>query len=418
MSCAVRGRFVKSYGAYSLYTAIFESSGKLGGLANLGNVKLTGPGFSMPGVEIVAKLVADVERYDIPVIEKKVTSISKDEKSGLFSVRDSSGAERLSRTVAICTGMRPLSNERKFFGRGVSITCMGYDYINSIIGGEIGRGDRVNFRIYGNRHSLDLFNFVLAALETGKGSGTNNADPVFIIDDDEDAFKRTPEFKAHPGLFTFGRLVEYKGGASLESVVIENSGKLFEIASKSVLIDYNSFELSPEFDIEVPDERVKRKRSGFIKADRFMKTPVDGLFAAGDITGTYFCASRAISEGIAAGFSAYEKVMEMKGFRGQSLFAYRPSGRKFSKEYREVSPVGPGDRVIVLSRAEKIEEFMKNRSEISDKSCIPGVVENFSLHGILGAPEFGKISSALGCGDRETMKLLTAMICEKLVTVA
>lgn len=419
LSCAVRGRFVKSYGAYPLYTAVFEASGAPGGLANLGNVKITGPGFSMPGREIVAKLLSDVKRYDIPVYASLVVKIIKDRESGLFTIVDSSGAARLARTVAICAGMRPLSNEREFFGRGVSITCMGYDYIRDLVARETANIGETGFMIYGNRHSLNLFGFVVWALETSGPGPEKVSRPVFLIDDDEAAFRNTREFKKYPRLFSFGKIVRYNGkGGRLESVSARRGEKVSRTGVRSLLIDYNSFEISPALSFEIAAPKFRFGRRGFIGAGRFMETAVDGLFAAGDVTGPYFCASRAISDGVAAGFSAYAKVMEMKGFAGQSLFAYRASGRKFPAGYSEIAPLRAKDRIVVLSGPGHIRAFLKSAVKKVSAAGLREAAGVFGIHRTLGPADFAKLALVLKAGVPEILEILTGMICDKLVTIA
>jgi len=416
LSCAVRGRFVKSAGSYSMATVLFEASETEGGLASLGNIKLTGPGFSMPGKEVVAKLLKDIGDYEIPVLKKGISKISRDKKNGLFSIEAVDGSVYRSRTVAVCAGMRKLSNEVSYFGKGVKITYMGYDFISSVINSEIERLHEKKFMIYGNEYSKNLIDLVIAALEKNN-IDIKTAGPIFLLDTDAESFGKERCFKKYPSLFKFGGIQKYTGAEKLEAVECELDGKNFELKLDSLLLDYNSFEIKPSLSFKILSSKTLFDEHGFIAVDRDMKTPVRGLYAAGDITGSYFCASRAISEGVIAGFSAYREVMSQKGVKDHSMFAYKASDRLIKEGYREINAAHLKRDLIVLSGEKKIASYFQERKDLK-KNCIKNLLNIFGLYYIISLDSHEMIKHISGFEDMKFYAMLSDMVNNKLITIA
>ncbi|HNY10390.1 MAG TPA: FAD-dependent oxidoreductase [Candidatus Wallbacteria bacterium] len=414
LSCAVRGRFVKSSGSYSMATVVFEASDIEGGLASLGNIKITGPGFSMPGKKIVSGLLKDIDEYEIPVIRTRISKIARDEKKGLFLIEAGNGSVYLSRTVAVCSGMRGLSNEASYFGKGLKITYMGYDFINSMINAEIESIHEKRFMIYGNEYSKNLIDIVAGALEK------NNIDKdkaIFLLNTNPEKFKNDKTFKKYPSLFEFGEVKEYKGRRKLEAIECSRGGKSFEIKLDSLLLDYNSFEIKPDFSIEIAAAENIFDRRGFIAVDRDMKTSIRGLYAAGDITGSYSCASRAISEGVIAGFSAYREVMSLKDVKDYSLFAYKAEDCLIKEEYREINSAHFKRGLVVLAGAKKIAAYFDARKGMK-KIDIKKILNIFGMYYIITADRYEEIKRIFSAGDIQFYELLSDMANKKLITLA
>jgi hypothetical protein len=77
--------------------------------------------------------------------------------------------------------------------------------------------------------------------------------------------------------------------------------------------------------------------SPFIKVDQDMQTPVPGMFGAGDVTaGGYNSFSRAVSQGVAAGLSAYRYVYQKKFGIYPPLFAYRATDFPIPAHFQEL----------------------------------------------------------------------------------
>ena len=416
LACAVRGRFVKSAGSYSMATVVFEASDNEGGLASLGNIKLTGPGFSMPGKDVVAKLLSDVREYEIPIVRTGISRITKDKKTGLFLLEAGDGSLYRSRTVAVCAGMRKLSNEASYFGKGLKITYMGYDLIGSMINDEISNLYKKKFMIYGNEYSENLINLMISALEKNN-IDKNTAGPIFLLNTAAGKFKAKTCFKKYPGLFKFGEIKKYTGRGKLSAIECAREGKNFEIKLDSLLLDYNSFEIKPDLSIKISLSKTLFDDRGFMAVDRDMKTQVRGLYAAGDITGSYFCASRAISEGVIAGFSAYREVMSQKGVKDYSLFAYKAEDRIVEENYREINTDHLKSELIVLSGEKKIAEYFGELKGMN-RADIKKILNIFGMYYIINFDRHEEIKSILKLDGTELYGMLSDMVNKKLITVA
>jgi alkyl hydroperoxide reductase subunit AhpF len=92
-----------------------------------------------------------------------------------------------------------------------------------------------------------------------------------------------------------------------------------------------------------------------------MQTSVPGILAAGDATaGGYNSFSRAVSQGMMAGLSAYAYVYRMKLGVSPSLFAYRPTDFSLTEDYRELPVFDPKLRPFMLGDEKTI------RAELGD----------------------------------------------------
>ena len=425
LSAAVRARFIKSHGAYPMSAVVFDSSETTGGLANFGSTKLTGPAFTLERGELILKLLKDIELFDIPIIKQKVTEIKKSTRGGEFIIKtatDAGAASYRAKSVIIASGMRPLSNELQYFNKGVEITYMGYDFINKMISGFINdaaQNDK-KFIIYGNKYSLNLINFVISAIN-GLKVDFNKLSPLFLINaGDKDIQKITAGkiFKKYPFLFSFGKIIKFSGAARLESITVESAANFRQEAVDRVLLDYNSFELAPDFDIKIPKATAIFTAAGFIKTDACAKTKIKGLYAAGDICGPYYSVSRAMAGGISAAFSAYEFVMrERKRVKNFSMFAYKASNFTPGIDYREISVDLNVDKIAVLSQSRKIKKILTPKLKNTPADDFNKLLDYFSIYRVLDIDDFNKISKLLNIPLVELTRLVEFMIEEKLAGI-
>lgn len=433
LSAAVRARFIKSHGAYPMSAVVFDSSETAGGLANFGGTKLTGPAFTLERGELISKLLKDIELFDIPIIGQKVIEVKKSTRGGEFLIKTESGNEAKTgakniinsyraKSVIIASGMRPLSNELQYFNKGVEITYMGYDFINKMISGFINDAAQNDKKliIYGNKYSLNLINFVISAIN-GLKVDFNKMSPLFLINaDDKDIqkIKTGKIFKKYPFLFSFGKIIKFLGTARLESIAVESAGKHRQEAVDRVLLDYNSFELAPDFDIKIPKTASIFTTAGFIKTDANAKTRIKGLYAAGDICGPYYSVSRAMAGGITAAFSAYEFVMrEKKHIKNFSMFAYKASNFTPGIDYREISIDLNVDKIAVLSQSRKIKKILAPKLKNTPAADFNKLLDYFSIYRVLDINDFNKISKLLNIQLIELSRLVEFMIEEKLAGI-
>ena len=426
LSAAIRARFIKSHGAYPMSAIVFDSSEKAGGLANFGGTKLSGPAFQLKRGELVSKLLKDIRLFDIPIVKQKVVEIKKSKRGGEeFIIKTATDAAEFSfhaKSVIIASGMRPLSNEVQYYNKGVEITYMGYDLINKMISNFIddaARNDK-KFIIYGNKYSLNLINFAISAIN-GLKVDFDKMRPLFLIeasDKDIDEITAGKAFKKYPFLFSFGKIIKFSGAARLEGITIESNGQLRQESADRVLLDYNSFELAPDFKIKIQPATTIFTPAGFIKTDSGAKTKIKGLYAAGDICGPYYSVSRAIASGITAAFSAYEFVMlEKKHVKNFSMFAYKASNFTPEADYREISVNLNTDKIAVLSKRRKIKKILICELKYMPDADFNKLLDFFRIYKVIDFNGFNKISKLLNISLTELSRIVEFMIKEKLASL-
>ncbi|MBU3957348.1 FAD-dependent oxidoreductase [Patescibacteria group bacterium] len=225
------------------------------------------PGYvSIPGPELMQKMIEQVKHYEVDIKQEKVGGLAKIESG--FEVKTNKEKYQ-GRTLILAMGasFRHLNTpgEDKFIGRGVSYctTCdipLFRDKIVAIVGG----GD---------------------SAVTGAIHASSFAKKVFII-------HRRDEYRAEPTWIEKMRKVdkieevlsnevkEIKGGEKVEEIILANPYQ----GNQSLKVDgvfievgqVPSFALAKQLGIEL-DER------NYVKVNPGMATNVSGVFAAGDL---------------------------------------------------------------------------------------------------------------------------------------
>jgi succinate dehydrogenase/fumarate reductase flavoprotein subunit len=99
--------------------------------------------------------------------------------------------------------------------------------------------------------------------------------------------------------------------------------------------------------------------SPFVEVDLDMQTSIPGILAAGDVTsGGYNSFSRAVSQGMIAGLSAYRYVYKKKLGAEPPLFAYRATDFTLNEHFRELPVFDEKLKPKILCEREKIEELL------------------------------------------------------------
>lgn len=314
LAAATRVRWVKGYHALSGSVCLVES-GTPGGLLRWGSCVLTGPGWAMAGEKLAEQLLDEVARLRIPVVAARALSLER--HGGLLHTRLHDGRVLRSLAVVVATGLRPLGNEAQYYLRGVRITFKGYEHFPALIRqcaeDAAGRG----LVVVGNGETRQL-----AALLAAHASG---AGPVTLL--------------------IHGEAVRVLGDARVEAVEAQSrDGTTHRIACGAVLMDYNGFELRPDYALDgLPLARDPR---GFLAFDGFGRTSEPGVFAAGDIGGGYAATLPAFGHGVSAGLSAYAWAFEQKLGVSPTLFAYAPTEGPLPEEPVDL-PELPADALVV-----------------------------------------------------------------------
>jgi len=253
------------------------------------------PGFDeISGKELLEKMREQVEKHISVNNMEEVKEIGINDPSGI--VLTTSKGEYVTRSVIISTGSRhrrlKVPGEIEFLGRGVCYcaTCDGPLYQGKDVIVVGGGNAAVQEAIY------------------LKGLGCN----VTII-------HRRDQLRAEKYLQK--KLEENKIPVIWDSVVESING---EMTVKSVTLLNRKTENKTELPIqgifiavgEEPLSKVATQagvgvdNAGYIKADKYQRTNIPGIYAAGDITGGIKQWVVACAEGAVAALSAFEDVME------------------------------------------------------------------------------------------------------------
>jgi thioredoxin reductase (NADPH) len=287
----------------------------LGGLASWRGCIFTGPSWKMKGTDIVRRLLKDVEALEIGIHHGRVTRINP--HGEIKKVFTSDGKEFRSLAVIIAAGIKVLVNERDYLGKGLEVTSMGYEFIVSHLKNLLSKRWHPRLVIVG---SPKIENLIPLIRELNRGQSRL----LFIMEGKGE----------ESGDILRGWVEKYWGDQTLQGLTIRNEKGIRKIGAGRVLLDFNSYELSPAWRLDMETGGFD---SSFIKVDQDMQTAIRGIFAAGDVTaGGYNSFSRAVSQGIAAGLSAYQYVYQKKFGNPPPLFAYRPTDFTISARFEEL----------------------------------------------------------------------------------
>ena len=307
LAAATRVRWVKGYHVLVSSVGLVES-GRLGGLLSWGSCVLTGPGWAYPGHSLSERLLGDIERLEIPVLQERVVRIDKEGER--FVTTFEGGGTLTSLALILATGFRPLANEVDYYLRGVRMTFKGYDHFPSLVRASSKDAAGAGLVVIGNEKSSHL--------EALLDAHATEAGQVTLVCDE--------------------RLVAVEGREWVEAVrLVSRGGEERRVPCKAVLMDYNAMELRPDLHIEGLQPELDAR--GFVAVDASMRTSIPGLFAAGDITGRYAATLMALGDGVCAGLAAYEYAFNLKFGRAPRLFAYKAWDAPLSAEPRDLPEI-------------------------------------------------------------------------------
>jgi len=256
------------------------------------------PGFpeKTTGPELIKKMIEQVRKFDVEMIEKNVISV--DFKKRPFVIK-TDNEEYLTKAVIVATGASTrwlgLKNEQELIGHGISACaiCDGFFFKDKVVG-VIGGGDSA------------MENAIVL---------TKYAKKVFIIhrrDESRASKKLQEEVFNNPKIeFIWNSIVsEIKGKDSLEGVYIEDVNtrekRFLEIDGLFISIGYK-----PATDIF--QNELELDNHGYIKVKDNTKTSIDGVFVAGDVCDTkYRQAITAAGSGAMALLDADKWLREQK----------------------------------------------------------------------------------------------------------
>jgi thioredoxin reductase len=391
LSAAVRVRWVKSRRAVPCSVVLLDPDPP-GGLLRWGSCRLTGPGFRLPGAELIRRLTVDLERFAVAQVRERVDLVTRE--GGRWRLV---GGERelcRARCVVLAPGLRPLANEVAFLGRGVALAYNGADYLEQAFAPLL-RLDPPPQRILvaGNRHSLDVLRIL-------SGSTPPGTELLPLLDEPASGALRT-RFAAWEGNLLFGRLGRVLGEDRVRAAEIRDpDGATRTVPCQGIFIDYVAFERRPSCSIDVPG--LKRDRHGRPCTDRSQGTNLEGIFVAGDVTGGLAMGIKALAEGAVAGFSAYSFVYREKFGLEPPLFAYAPPEADIDPERIDYPELIPSDRI----------ELLVPPGDPGLKAALPAEIE---VPWLAGGRSLGELAGRLG--EAGARALAFALLDRKLITI-
>ena len=262
---------------------------------------------------LVDRLKSDIDAMHIPV---ETAYVDKAEfVDGRWHLFEKERLLCISRALLLASGLRGLSNEAEYFGKGLSLTYNGYDFLPEHLASLTAPKDVRETVVIGNEKTGNLLEIINAVRR-------QDLNITFLLDE--------PPSRELQTLFgestVFGRVTEFRGKRHVEKVVaVDADERVVVLPCDMAFIDYAAFEVKPQKNIDI--KGLYRDDRGFVCISRDGTTNLQGLFAAGDITGIFAMAVKALAEGSLAGFSAYRYVFRQKFQYDPPLFAYAAHDR-------------------------------------------------------------------------------------------
>jgi thioredoxin reductase (NADPH) len=274
-----------------IFGALFGGETATGGLIE------NYPGYpEIDGLELMMKFREQAEKYEVPVVDENVASITRTEEC--FELTTDEGNTYLGASVVLAVGRERrklgLEHEDEWTGRGVSFcsTCDAPLHRGNTVA-VVGGGDAA----------------VKGAVLLGKF-----AEKVYIIYR-RDSFTRPEavnlrQLEESPNIVPLvnTEVVELKGDDGLSGIVLDRE---FE-GSRELAVDGIFIEIGADPRVELPNQLgLDLNELGEVKVDKHAKTSVGGVFAAGDLTdgsGELKQTITAAAQGALAATAAYEYV--------------------------------------------------------------------------------------------------------------
>ncbi|MBI2612312.1 FAD-dependent oxidoreductase [Candidatus Kaiserbacteria bacterium] len=268
--------------------------GEFGGeTAKAGNIE-NYPGFaSVDGYELMDAMKKQSEALGIRLVDAKVTAISRE---GHCFTLEANGKTYNANAVLFAIGAERrrlgLPNEKELTGKGVHycVTCDGPVYGGKTIA-MVGGGD---------------------ASVKGVNLAAEYVQKIFLIVRGKEViaepinFERMKKLGDKVEVLLETSVKEIVGTQKLEKLILSKPYK----GSSELVVDGLFVEIGASPQVELAKSLgVELDESGYVKTDNLMRTNVDGVFAAGDVTnhfGRFKQDITAAAQGAVAATSAYE----------------------------------------------------------------------------------------------------------------
>jgi len=250
------------------------------------------PGFvSISGIEFADKLKEQLERLNVNILYDNVIHLNLQEKEKEIKTKNKTFKTK---TVILASGTENrklgIKGEDEFIGRGVSFcaTCDAPFFKNKTVAVVGGGNSAVEEALY------------LSGI----------ASNVYLIHRrDILRAERVRQEKLKEGkvkVLLNMEVEEINGDKFVKSITLRNNkdNRISEINVDGVFISIGYVPST----IIARDAGVNVDKDSYIIVDRYQRTNIDGVFAAGDVTGGIMQVSTAVGEGTVAGISAYNFI--------------------------------------------------------------------------------------------------------------
>lgn len=274
---------------YNLKTLVIAK--EIGGTTNLAHEIENWPGFIGSGIELMNNFKEHSEKLGVEIVQTEIVSIEK--KDNLFIIKDSS-RNYIGKTIIITLGSEHrklnIPGEEEFLGKGVSYcaTCDGTFFRNKnviIIGGA---NSAASAALYLSTMAKKVY--------ISYRKEKMRCEPISL-----EKLKKRENVE-----FVYNSIpLEILGDSKTNKIKLSmiNSDEEKEIDIDGVFIEIGSTPLTKL----VEGLGIKINNEGYIEIDKEMRTSIDGVFAAGDITNNVFKqVVTASGDGAIAAKSAYE----------------------------------------------------------------------------------------------------------------
>lgn len=280
---------------YQIRPIMFGAS--FGGETATGGLIENYPGYpEIEGFELMLKFRQQAEKYNVPIVEEDIVSL--DRKDNCFEATTSEGKKFLGASVVLAVGRERrklgLPHEDEWTGRGISYcsTCDAPLHRGNVVA-VVGGGDAA----------------IKGAILLSK-----YARKVYIIYRREKFVRPEPinlrllDERPNVERIFSTNVIQLKGEDGLTGIVLDRPYN----GSSELELDGLFIEIGAEPRVELARQLgVELNERNEIKVDKYMRTNVPGVFAAGDVTdasGELKQTITAAAQGAVASTSAYEYV--------------------------------------------------------------------------------------------------------------
>lgn len=308
ISAAIRVRWVKTYLTVPCSVLILDTS-EIGGLSNWKGVNVTGPSWAYSNERLSEIFRNDINNLSIDSKKEEVLDVDLDND---VKIVKTSRNEYRCLSLIISTGMKKITNEKDFIGKGLNFVSRGYGYTLEKFKKLFEENEGKRILVIGTEKSENLrqlFN------ELNK----NRNELIYITE---------PETT----------VLRFFGTDRLEGIEVLENGTEKRIKCDEAIVDFNSYELKPTSTSFLNKHNLLDDK-GFVKTEKNQKTSIPGVFAAGDVTGYPSNFGKAIGQGIVAGLEAYRYVFKKKFNEEPNLFAFYPKDFMIAINHSEIPKI-------------------------------------------------------------------------------